>query len=309
MENPKDLPTLLRETYSDRELTFGTTDEDKSWTATELTGSETEDALNAARREKYYREKQRNEFRMERERVEALNAPWPAEIMLEYVRFRAMRFGFSRNYAEGDVLGKDGRRVFRLDAANSAIYHILSLYFTNDPAFEQLQLPGADCKAAGWKLNRGLLVCGAIGCGKTKMMQLFAVNKKQNYEVLSATEMANQYTTKGEYAGAKIIEQFTGQHRPIQVLHEGNLWQGSLGLCIDDIGTEEDKVFFGNKSNVVAEILAARYGNGNLPWHMTHATTNLNLRGLTERYGERLVSRMKEMWNVIQLPGEDRRHA
>jgi hypothetical protein len=38
-----------------------------------------------------------------------------------------------------------------------------------------------------------------------------------------------------------------------------------------------------------------------------HITSNLNGEGIKARYGERFYSRLKEMFNIIHLPGKDRR--
>jgi len=62
--------------------------------------------------------------------------------------------------------------------------------------------------------------------------------------------------------------------------------------------------YFGNQANIIAEILYRRYDLNN---YKTYVTTNLNGEVLKEHYGNRIFSRMKELFNDIILPGEDRR--
>jgi DNA replication protein DnaC len=57
----------------------------------------------------------------------------------------------------------------------------------------------------------------------------------------------------------------------------------------------------------MAEILLNRYDNPQTPWHYTHITTNLTAAEIEQYYGTRVKSRMREMFNMITLDGEDRR--
>ncbi len=50
-----------------------------------------------------------------------------------------------------------------------------------------------------------------------------------------------------------------------------------------------------------------RYDIGVMPFWYTHVTTNLSGDQIEENYGTRVRSRMREMFNMIILPGEDRR--
>ena len=83
--------------------------------------------------------------------------------------------------------------------------------------------------------------------------------------------------------------------------------QKPVNICIDDLGVEKESVkHFGSEETVIEKILASRYNlfqNGII----THATTNLDATMLQEKYGERLYSRFREMFNLIILQGGDRR--
>lgn len=79
-------------------------------------------------------------------------------------------------------------------------------------------------------------------------------------------------------------------------------------ICIDDIGTEIGEVsHFGTRVDVIKQLLYARYDYLNRGIK-THATTNCSLNTLASVYGERLYSRMNEMFNFVKLTAEkDRR--
>jgi len=61
--------------------------------------------------------------------------------------------------------------------------------------------------------------------------------------------------------------------------------------------------------NTMAEILLLRYDLFMEQGMITHATTNLNSAGLEERYGNRIRSRMRQMFNLVAFPqtGADKR--
>jgi DNA replication protein DnaC len=84
--------------------------------------------------------------------------------------------------------------------------------------------------------------------------------------------------------------------------------QKRAGYCFDDLGTEETKSHFGNKINVMAEIILNRYDNKTaMGWEFTHVTTNLSADEIEQYYGSRVRSRFREMFNAITLNGNDRR--
>ena len=275
------------------------------WLDVVLTEEELQDAITAKKKEVYYREIDRASYRAETQRIEFMKGDWNHHDMMRFVSFKAeTKFGFSRNN------GVDGRPVLNVDKYNSTLFEALCYYFVSSPLFEKIMIrdeDGTGCIDPNWRLNKGLLLCGSVGVGKTKIMQLFSVNKRQNFEVLNALDISNLFASKSENGGVEVISRFSKMHKPLQVKHEDNLWQERTGLCIDDLGTEEDKINFGNKSNVIADILFGRYSNSSLARDMTHVTTNLTVKGIKERYGERIWSRMSEMFNVIQMEGGDRR--
>lgn len=66
-----------------------------------------------------------------------------------------------------------------------------------------------------------------------------------------------------------------------------------------DLGVETTRRHFGRGCNVMGEILLSRYDLFLQSKIRTHATTNLNAQELEERYGNRVRSRMRQLFNLI----------
>jgi hypothetical protein len=62
--------------------------------------------------------------------------------------------------------------------------------------------------------------------------------------------------------------------------------------------------YYGNECNTIAEILLNRYELMIHQGYVTHATTNLSASDLESIYGNRLRSRMREMFNLISFPND-----
>jgi hypothetical protein len=75
---------------------------------------------------------------------------------------------------------------------------------------------------------------------------------------------------------------------------------GNQGFfCFDDLGVEPLGRHYGKDCNVLGEILISRHELLLNHKVLTHATTNLNAKELEERYGNRVRSRMRQLFNLI----------
>ena len=166
-----------------------------------------------------------------------------------------------------------GKR-FKIYEEDKKILFMLCAYFIKDEV---------NCKKLNIDLNKGILLSGPVGCGKTSLMKLFRflVPHQKPYEVIPTRNITFGFNN----IGYKTIEQF-----------------GNKGFfCFDDIGVEPIGRHFGKDCNVLGEILLSRYyllTNNNIK---THATTNLNAQELEELYGNRVRSRMRQMFNLISF--------
>lgn len=78
------------------------------------------------------------------------------------------------------------------------------------------------------------------------------------------------------------------------------------GYCFDDLGTEQQMKHFGNDCKVMAEILIGRYEQFIENNSVTHITTNLSASELENAYGNRVRSRLRQMFNLIAFDKEAR---
>jgi energy-coupling factor transporter ATP-binding protein EcfA2 len=137
-------------------------------------------------------------------------------------------------------------------------------------------------------LSKGILVSGSIGCGKTSLMNLvrpFAYHSSE-YKIKTCREVSFEFAKNGFEA----INSYT--------LKQAN--QSRLtGYCFDDLGAEQQIKHFGNDCNVMAEVLISRYEQFIENKSVTHITTNLSASEIENNYGNRLRSRMRQMFNLI----------
>lgn len=207
--------------------------------------------------------------------------------------------------------GSEKVRGFKLNAEELEIYETLSMYFTNDPEFES--------RGEDFSLQKGILVYGNVGCGKTTCIQLFTMNQKQVYRVDSCRDVAYTFAKEG-YEG---LEKY---YRTIPIIPTDiNHQQRELSFCFDDLGTENTTKNYGNNSNAMADVILNRYDlesrHGSF---RTHITTNLLLSepllhsnatheqrvnwesvkdyNIEKYYGPRVCDRIVEMFNFIAFP-------
>ena len=171
--------------------------------------------------------------------------------------------------AKGKLLfGKN----FKIYEEDEVVLYKLCIYFIRD--FEA-------CKKLNIDPNKGILLSGPVGCGKTSLMKLLRhiVPHHKPYEVIPARNITFAFNN----TGYKTIQEY------------GN----SSFYCFDDLGVETTGRHFGKDCNVMGEILLSRYDLFLQRKIRTHATTNLNAQELEERYGNRVRSRMRQLFNLI----------
>ena len=149
----------------------------------------------------------------------------------------------------------------------------------------------------GIDLHKGILLTGPVGCGKTSLMTLlrFMLAPKEQYLIKSTRDITLEFIQDGysvinKYSKA-AFQQTGGELCP-------------KAYCFDDLGVESNIKYYGNETNVLAEILLSRYDMF-ISLHMiTHATTNLSASEIENCYGNRVRSRLREMMNVIAFEKE-----
>jgi DNA replication protein DnaC len=148
--------------------------------------------------------------------------------------------------------------------------------------------------------KKGLLLKGPIGCGKTSLMMLFRhfLHKVHKYPVKSTRDIAYEFIDHG----FSIINKYSKAH--FQKYQDQMI---PKVLCLDDLGLESTIKHYGNETNTIAEIILNRYSLFTTRGMITHGTTNLNPDELEKIYGNRVRSRMREMFNLIPFNSKDKR--
>lgn len=200
-------------------------------------------------------------------------------------------------YRAGQIFN-DAGKPFILDETNQAIFDLLCLYFSHDSKFV------SDAENLGIlspSLEKGILLAGNFGVGKTWIMTLFSRNQLQVFALHNAKEIADLFESKGAESQGQFIEP------PKLPVNDGrNFYHSTMGMCIDDMGTEREKNHYGNKKSVIGDLIELRYARGHVG-KLLHVTTNLKAEEIKEAYGGRVASRLREIMNIIELTGNDRR--
>ena len=158
------------------------------------------------------------------------------------------------------------------------VYKLIAYFLKDEPT----------CFQYGINLNKGILLTGPIGCGKTSLMNLmkYLTATEHKFFVKPCRDISFEFIQDG-----------------YQIIHKysiGKLYQSEpRTYCFDDLGTENNLKYFGNECNVMAEILLSRYDLFISKKLLTHITTNLSATEIEKHYGNRVRSRLREMVNLI----------
>ncbi|MFD2101295.1 ATPase [Flagellimonas iocasae] len=186
---------------------------------------------------------------------------------------REIQYDFEKILAYLDAKGKlmFGKK-FKIYREDREVLYKLSLYFIRDKD---------RCEQLGIDVDKGLLLSGPVGCGKTSLMKLLKlmVPHRKPYVVIPCRNIVFGFN----HIGFKIIGDYGD----------------SQFYCFDDLGVEPEGIYFGKACNVMGEILLSRYELFKNNRIRTHATTNLNANELEQHYGNRVRSRMRELFNLV----------
>lgn len=158
------------------------------------------------------------------------------------------------------------------------VYKLIAYFLKDEPT----------CYQHSIDLNKGILLSGPIGCGKTTLMNLMRelAPKGNKFSVKPCRDISFEFIQDGY----EVIHRYS----------KGKLYETQpRTICFDDLGTENNLKYYGNECNVMAEILLSRYDLYTAKKLQTHITTNLSASEIENVYGNRVRSRLRELCNLI----------
>lgn len=150
-------------------------------------------------------------------------------------------------------------------------------------------------------LKKGLFIAGPCGTGKSVLLNILA---------------AISVKTSIQYGfGIEKIDLVWKDDRADEICNDFILSGAEVAkaaktksvLCINDLGSEvPEQIYMGNRVNILRQILESR---GDQLGKFTVISSNFQLYNpkLIEKYGDRVVSRLKAMCNYFEMKGADRR--
>ena len=195
---------------------------------------------------------------------------------------------------------KDSVKIYDFHKCVQALENIGKFHFGNQFKIYENDLPVIKkliiyairdeftAQAMNININKGIILSGPVGCGKTSLMFLlnYFFQQGYDYKMKPCRDIAFEFAAKGYEALTPFTKKETKQAR-------------MNTYCFDDLGTEKQIKHFGNECNVMAEIILTRYDSFIHHKTMTHVTTNLSASELEAFYGDRVRSRMRQMFNLI----------
>lgn len=138
----------------------------------------------------------------------------------------------------------------------------------------------------GYSMGKGLLIRGISGLGKTHLVRCLEDNEWLPILVLSMIEVSDAVAKDGEF----------------------NIQLGDRKLIyLDDVGTEEATVtYYGTKINWFKNFVEMYYLR-HRSYNRLMISTNNSFAEIEEKYGFRVRSRMKDMFNIVDITGKDMR--
>ena len=179
-----------------------------------------------------------------------------------------------------ETKGKElfGKHFRIIEEDHPIIYKLIAYFLKDEQACYQLEID----------LNKGILMSGPVGCGKTSLMNLmkYLTASEYKFTVKPCRDISFEFIKDGY----DVIHRYS----------RGKLDQLDPKIyCFDDLGLENNLKYYGNECNVMAEILLSRYDLYISKHIQTHITTNLSASEIEAQYGNRVRSRMRELFNLI----------
>jgi hypothetical protein len=149
-------------------------------------------------------------------------------------------------------------------------------------------------------VHRGIYLFGGVGAGKSILMQTF-----MEFTALIEKRLKDEQMYTPRHFRLSVCRDISTE---IQAASKADLRQYFGGIRVfDDLGNEEDKKVYGNEIQPMVDIILHRYNLYQTAGLITHATSNLAPHECQTVYGDRIGSRVFEMFNLVLLDTKDKR--
>ena len=143
--------------------------------------------------------------------------------------------------------------------------------------------------------SKGLILMGNTGVGKTVYLKALSLmmgySNQFRFKTYTGFEMERVYIRDDEQENFKLGVALSAKM-----------------FGIDDLGEEHTSIKrYGTEINVGVDALTQRHQLYVDKGYLTFATTNLNAELIAKKYGNRIESRIHEMFNMIGVKGNDLR--
>lgn len=216
--------------------------------------------------------------------------PWSYDECYQYFLDKAKTIATNENFKD---------ETFIIDEFNKPVIHLLCLYFSNDPRFEQEEFGGRK-----YSLKKGLwLQSPTRGSGKTALLRAFQYNKRCCYGYMHVEDLRSAYSR----SGFELVDDRTELIEIRQT--NSSFLQSEAGWMYDEMFDENMANYMGNPLNISQYIINRLYDiKKGMDWFWKfHITSNYSGPEIEAKCGKSVRSRMSEMFNLIKLEGPDRR--
>lgn len=221
------------------------------------------------------------ELRQEWKEFNYRNSKRMPAIPLSYPDFKNLLVAFGSKY----LVSRGESIKFEIFPQNEDVIFNIYRYFRRDSSFVG-------------DLNKGILLNGAYGTGKTTLMN--AIMGVYNY--CTELDPDNRFALKMRIMKSdKIVEEYWKEDNQYTL----NGFLNGL-LVIDELGREQKEIMiYGNSVRPITSLLHDRYDRG----RTTFAISNFTMSNLASdnHYGKMIGDRLRQMFNEITLKGDSLR--
>ena len=219
----------------------------------------------------------------------------PDSVLQEYRRIQTQitqsDFNFEDFLSLMEIRGKIifGNQ-FRLFQEDNQVLLQFFAYFTGDQEL---------CSHFEINVNKGLFLSGRTGVGKTIHMKLIRqfLGYKDRFKMKACQQVSLEYMDQGSPVLMSYGRNF------VDYVDQNTI---NTSYCFDDLGTEDEVKHFGTQTNAMGQVILMRYNLFQTRQVLTHFTSNLTADQIEKHYGERVRSRLREMYNWIQYNADSK---